>query len=426
MIENVVALKIETSEKSASFLQVKDGRGRIIPNLYRRNDRFYIQVHLSGKGSRRFPLVDEEAQPVKTVTQAQEAMVVFKQQKREGVLPLKRSGVPLFESYYLEYCTYLETTNAKDPKTIKKEKGHLKLWAEFFGSTRLADITLNDVRKYALERSKEGKSPRTVNLDVIALSNLLNFAKKAGLVRTVVTDSFEALKWKAPKRELFSFDDLDKLVAEALRVADDKPAYLNGRMLADWLLLMAFTGARRQAALTAKWSCVDWANQQITFHTKFDKHVTVDFNPKLEAHLKDMETRRNQNVDWMFEARYEIENGPGHLTNMEKTLTKVREAAGFPNFFPHLLRHAFISYAVMQGVPYMTIAAWVGHSDGGVLIGRCYGHLNPAHKREQANKLVLSDQTAPTASGTIIDLSKLTAADLLALLQKVAAQPKTS
>jgi len=192
---------------------------------------------------------------------------------------------------------------------------------------------------------------------------------------------------------------------------------------------MAYTGARRNAALTAKWSCVDWNNKQITFHTKYDKQATVDFNPKLEAHLKDMETRRNKNVDWMFVERYETEDGTGHLTNMEKTLTKVREAAGFPNFFPHLLRHAFISYAVMQGVPYMTIAAWVAHSDGGVLIGRVYGHLNPAHKREQANKLVLSDAAAaPQAQPALpqIDLSKLTAQDLLALLQKVAAQPKTS
>ena len=29
----------------------------------------------------------------------------------------------------------------------------------------------------------------------------------------------------------------------------------------------------------------------------------------------------------------------------------------------------------MSGTDYMTIAKWVGHKDGGLLIGRTYGHL---------------------------------------------------
>jgi hypothetical protein len=38
-------------------------------------------------------------------------------------------------------------------------------------------------------------------------------------------------------------------------------------------------------------------------------------------------------------------------------------------------------------VDYMTIAAWVGHKDGGVLIGKVYGHLSDDHKRETAKRL---------------------------------------
>jgi integrase len=53
----------------------------------------------------------------------------------------------------------------------------------------------------------------------------------------------------------------------------------------------------------------------------------------------------------------------------------------------HDLRHHFISYAVMSGIDFMTIAAWVGHKDGGVLIGKVYGHLADAHKKEQAQRL---------------------------------------
>lgn len=50
-----------------------------------------------------------------------------------------------------------------------------------------------------------------------------------------------------------------------------------------------------------------------------------------------------------------------------------RAKAGLPKVGFHDLRHYFISYSVMAGIDFMTIAAWVGHRDGGVLIGTVYG-----------------------------------------------------
>jgi len=35
----------------------------------------------------------------------------------------------------------------------------------------------------------------------------------------------------------------------------------------------------------------------------------------------------------------------------------------------------------------MTIARWVGHKDGGVLIGKVYGQLSNEHARAQAARL---------------------------------------
>ncbi|HUD48010.1 MAG TPA: hypothetical protein VMR33_14345 [Candidatus Baltobacteraceae bacterium] len=51
------------------------------------------------------------------------------------------------------------------------------------------------------------------------------------------------------------------------------------------------------------------------------------------------------------------------------------------------LRHHFISYAVMSGIDFMTIARWVGHKDGGILIGKVYGHLSNEHAQAQAARM---------------------------------------
>jgi site-specific recombinase XerD len=48
------------------------------------------------------------------------------------------------------------------------------------------------------------------------------------------------------------------------------------------------------------------------------------------------------------------------------------------------LRHHFISMCVMSGIDFMTIAQWVGHVDGGVLIGKVYGHLANEHRQRMA------------------------------------------
>ena len=66
----------------------------------------------------------------------------------------------------------------------------------------------------------------------------------------------------------------------------------------------------------------------------------------------------------------------------ERALPEHLQRFGF-----HDCRHHFISYAVMSGIDYMTIARWVGHKDGGILIGKIYGHLSNEHAQTQAARL---------------------------------------
>lgn len=54
----------------------------------------------------------------------------------------------------------------------------------------------------------------------------------------------------------------------------------------------------------------------------------------------------------------------------------------------HDLRHYFASMAVMSGIDFKTIAEWLGHQDGGMLVGKVYGHLLPEHKQRMAERLM--------------------------------------
>ena len=157
----------------------------------------------------------------------------------------------------------------------------------------------------------------------------------------------------------------------------------------DSFLFAVMTGMRRGEVLNLKWSDVNWERKQLTIgsdgETKNRTARRVDFNPPLEAHLEAMRTRRAPDSDWIFPSP---QRGDRDI--------RVREAAELPAFGFHDCRHFLCSYCVMSGIDYMTTAQWAGHRDGGILIGKVYGHLADEHTKAQAAKLVFTPPATRT------------------------------
>jgi len=135
---------------------------------------------------------------------------------------------------------------------------------------------------------------------------------------------------------------------------------------------------------------VDWEREQLTFGsdglTKNRQARVVDFNPQLKAQLSDMAKRRAPDTAYLFPSPRRGENDIPTVT-LNMALRRARNESGVKDFTCHLCRHFFISYCVMSGIDYMTIAKWVGHRDGGILVGKVYGHLSNEHAQRQAQRL---------------------------------------
>lgn len=295
-----IIVYVKGMNEDAKFRKCTDTRGRAIRGLWTRRGLYYAQLQLPGKGCRRVVLMDEEKRHVTTVPQAVIARAALLAGKSKGHLPGPLI-TPLFRDYALKYITFLQSTSAKSPLTIKKERCCLNNLIKALGDIRLNQITRAQLHDYAVIRAEQDEvSNRAINLDIIALRHLLNHAKSEGVLRNgLPTDDWKDLKYVAPKRTLIADDAIDRLCTEATAtVKDDEgkswPKYDTGVFLADYIKLLAYSGARRMAGLRARWEDVDWGNRQLTLHTKFDKAVVVDFNEKLEAHLKDLFERRSE------------------------------------------------------------------------------------------------------------------------------------
>jgi integrase len=382
------------------YLKVTDDRKRPIRGLWVRNDRYYAQItveepHSGKKQVRRVPL-----EGATTPAQARQQLEELQVNRRRGhLLEMKRT--PTFSEYadkYIEY--YQQAKDAKKASTLETESYTINQWKKHLGHLRLEQIKRIHIDGFIAARQKAGKSARTVNLDVTIFRNVMKRAIDQKLISRLPTENLRPLKLTAQKRQLFERKEIEKLLAtlrqpifvsgKVVEPGQAGQSLKNGEEVADFIRLLCFSGARMAEAMRVRWPNVDWTNKQITIgadgEAKNRQWRIVDFNPDLEKHLKDMESRKAPDSDWLFPSpRRGKEDRP--IKSFRESLILARTAAGMPKFGFHDCRHFFISMCVMSGIDYMTIARWVGHQDGGILIGKVYGHLSNEHAKRQATKV---------------------------------------
>src|SRR5215471_7878280 len=389
------------SHHEAKFTKVVDGRKRAIRGLWKRNDRFYAQLTvfdpITGKNRvQRISLMDKQSEPVGSVAQAVAVMEGLRTKRRDTGLDAQIRRAPRFGEYADRYLEAIGAgVGAKKHRVVIGEKAMLKQWKKHLGDIRLDQIRKAQVNDFITKRLRAGRSPRTCNLNVIVLRNVIKRAIDDGYLPANPITGIKPLKVTTTKRSLCSAAEIDKLVEATSGTRTNEkgetvPVTENAVQFADYIRFLQFTGAREKEALRVKWADVDSDGGRVTIgadgDTKNHKGRTVDFNPKLSALVADMGKRRAPDSQWLFPSPQRGEKDiPAR--SFRESLNLTRTAAKMPKFGFHDCRHHFISMAVMSGVDFMTIASWVGHQDGGVLIGKVYGHLANEHKKAMAERL---------------------------------------
>jgi integrase len=380
----VPAANLEHRAKHRSrFTSVKDSRNRKVRGLWRRGEKLYMQTRVAGeKSARKMPLTSTALEAARA-----EMADIRKKNRGEG---LPKTGLrPLFADYARKYLEFQRTArdSGKKPRTIAREDHSLVHWIAAIGNVRLDKITKPMVTGFIKARLEKGRKPRTVNIDVIVLRNVLKEARDEGLIVNLPTEGIKPKKVKTPVRSLLSpaaFENLCKAAAKCGK---------NNVQLLDYIRLLAYSGARRDESLALKWEDVNFERKFLRIGAdgaaKNSKARHVDFNAQLEGHLKEMATRRAPDSQWLFPSPQRGDLDEPARTFRESFLI-ARKKAELEGLGFHDLRHYFASMAVMSGIDFKTIAEWLGHQDGGMLVGKVYGHLLPEHKQRMAERLVFT------------------------------------
>lgn len=369
-----------SSRPKHTYTKVLDNRKRPVRHLYRRNSAYYARISIEDEQGRKrktwVPLA------VETTAQAQEELRRLLVEREDQTL--RHIGEsPTLETYYTKTYLSLMSVSGKKPDTLSTERGHLGHWRRGLGHLRLDKIRPSHIVSVFGEMRRK-LQPRTCNGALVALNSLLKSAKTDGYLKVLPTAEIKRFKAITKERRLYTLMEIENVCAKAGGVTK------NAVQFGDYVRFLAFTGAREVEALKVRWEDVKFDRRQVCIgwdgNPKNDRARWVDMSPLLEKHLREMKKRKAPDSIWLFPSPQRGGKDIAAKTFRESRIL-ARNAAGLPSFGFHDCRHFFISQAVMSGVDYMTIARWVGHRDGGILIGKVYGHLSDEHTQRQARKL---------------------------------------
>lgn len=413
--------------RGANFTAATDSRNRKVRGLWVRNGRFYLQFRVAGeKSARRVPLF-KEGSPALTLTDAQEARAVILHERRNGDALPSRGQKPTLATAITDYIAHHRRLAERDeakrkssaesgsasldaPKkltTVRKEELILAKWRKHITDIRLDRIGKPHVTAYLESVLEDGKTRRTRNVHLSIFRNMLGYHADKGVLidRSLPTAGVKLLKHRTPKRDFLNSAKVQTLIAKATE-RDPEGKLLagpSGQELADLIRLLAYCGAREMEALRLRWRDVDFTGRKLFIgrdgQTKNREARSVEFNPDLESLLQEIFARRAPDSPWIFPSpkRGDAEEH-SHWANPHKVWYACRDLAKLPDAHLHDLRHHFASQCVMAGIDFMTIARWLGHLDGGILVGKTYGHLADEHKKAMAAKLLFTPRILPEAA----------------------------
>jgi len=255
--------------------------------------------------------------------------------------------------------------------TARRKTQYLAVLSPHFEKP-VSRISRTDVESWVKKRVAKA-SASTFNHELECLKGILERAVDLGMITRNPAAGVPRKKGeKRSERGVLAPEELDRLLATLRSTHADSEA-------PDFVELICLSGCRPGEVSALDWAHVDFKGGWLKVPgTKSGAAVRrVPLGQRLRSFLHGMRTRQAGRAgEKLFSIR-----------TPRKALQTACRALGIAYINPHRFRHQFISQAVMAGVDFRTIAQWVGHSDGGVLIGKVYGHITDEHSRQMMERL---------------------------------------
>lgn len=260
----------------------------------------------------------------------------------------------------------------------------LPLW----GNKTVEQISSMDVQDFLRNEMEGGKKPGTRNIYLSTLrrvfDDMLECDRRNG-VRQYVTNPAGGIK-RIPVKPKITIPETEVVhrVLQVVKSEDPLRGY--------FVYALLYTGARCNEMARLRWADIDLNNRIL--HCPNSKGKVGKFGDDgyrdvpMNGRAYDLFSKLIRGAGQVLP---DEEVFPGLLYNtIFVSLKRACSKIGVVAISPHQLRHVFATTCIESGVDIPTIARWLGHSDGGVLLLKTYGHLRDNHSQAMAAKVSFS------------------------------------
>jgi integrase len=242
----------------------------------------------------------------------------------------------------------------------------------FWQGRTVADVKGETCRAFTKARAR---SAGTVRRELGVLRAAINHAHKSGRLTRVV---FVHLPDRPEPRDRWL---TRKEAAALLRAALAEPRVR--LYLPLFILLGLYSGARKEAILSLRWSQVHLENGRIDFNTPGARRTNkrrarIPIPAKLLGHLRRASKRGT-------ELGFVINDNGKRLGDVKRGFASACRYAKLDDVSPHVLRHTCATWLMQGGVPMWEAAGFLGMSRE--TLERVYGHQHPDYLRSAAEAL---------------------------------------
>ena len=249
-----------------------------------------------------------------------------------------------------------------------------------FGASRLGELTLPDVQRWADTLAAEGLAPSTVRNVVTALRALYGWALPRGMAQANPTAGLRLPTGGQSRDRIASPAEASRLIA-ALPPRDQAA-----------LGLAVYGGLRLGEVLALEWSAIDLSARTLRVVRSWDHGAHEFVAPKSKAGtravpildrlallLSDHRVLTNQGDGLLFPGR--AAEAPVSHNALRDRMARAWEAASLEPLGFHEARHTFASCMIGAGVNAKALSTYMGHGAIAITFDR-YGHMMPGSEEE--------------------------------------------